>query len=364
MDWANMKSVNFEFLRERRPELAALGGFAEHYAHPDPTSALVKLRTFAEQVVLGIYADLGLPRPVQAELIGLLNNDSFRAVVPGVILDKLHVLRIKGNKAAHGQSATSQVAIELLRDAFDLGRWLAVTYLGTQAISFPAFQAPTATISADDSKGQLKRDRKAALERLAAQESRMAELLLELEAERERSAVAEKKAAELVAMLSKGSVAANELAFDEATTRKRLVDAQLVDAGWQIGSDGINTAQVTQEEQVRHQPTDSGLGYADYVLWDDNRMPLAVIEVKKTAKSAELGRKQAELYADGLEKEHGQRPVIFYTNGFEIWIWDDKQGYPPRKLFGFYSKDSLQYLIFQRSAKKVLGTVAPNPEFK
>ena len=50
-----------------------------------------------------------------------------------------------------------------------------------------------------------------------------------------------------------------------------------------------------------------------------------------------------------LEKSIGHRPVIFYTNGFDIWIWDDAQGFPPRKLFGFYSKDSLQYLAnFQR----------------
>ena len=336
-----MKSVNFEFLRESRPELAALGGFAEQYALPDPASALVKLRAFAEQVVFGIYKDLGLPRPTQADLIGLLNNDSFRAVVPGVILDKLHVLRIKGNKAAHGQAVIAQTAIELLRDAFDLGRWLAVTYLDAQLSSFQSFVIPSAAIGVEeDSKGQIKRDRKAALERLAAQEAQMAELLRDLEAERERASVAEKKASELEAMLSKGQVAANELAFDEATTRKRLVDTQLVDVSWPVGANGANTDQVTQEEPVPHQPTDSGTGYADYVLWGDDHTPLAVVEVKKTAKSAELGRKQAELYADGLEKKHGQRPVIFYTNGFETWIWDDAQGYPPRKVFGFYSKDS------------------------
>ena len=39
-----MKSANFEILRADWPELAALGGFAESYAHADPASALVKLR--------------------------------------------------------------------------------------------------------------------------------------------------------------------------------------------------------------------------------------------------------------------------------------------------------------------------------
>ncbi len=50
---------------------------------------------------------------------------------------------------------------------------------------------------------------------------------------------------------------------------------------------------------------------------------------------------------------HGHRPVIFYTNGYDIWMWDDALGYPPRKVFGYYSKDSLQYLVnFQRAAEE------------
>jgi len=357
-----MKSVNFEFLRGKRQELAALGGFAEHYAHPDPSSALVKLRMYAEQIVLGIYQDAGLPRPLQADLIGLLNNDAFRAIVPRVVLDKLHVLRVKGNKAAHGQPASPQTAIELLRDAFDLGRWLAITSLGANAQTLPTFQAPNPAEGPNDSSGQLSRDRKAALEALAGQESRMMDLLRELEAERERANRVERKAAELEATLSKGVSAASELAFNEETTRERLIDAMLVDAGWAVGSKGVNTSEVTREEPVLHQPTTSGSGYADYVLWDESGRPLAVIEAKKTSTSAEIGRKQAELYADGIEEMHGQRPVIFYTNGFEIWIWDDAQGYPPRKLFGFYSKDSLLYLHFQRAAKRDLATIQPNPE--
>jgi len=362
MDWANMKSVNFEFLRGKHQELAALGGFAEQYAESDPSSALVKLRSYTEQMVLGIYQDLGLPRPIQADLIGLLNNDAFRAIVPRVVLDKLHLIRIKGNKAAHGQQTTSQTAYELLRDAFDLGRWLAVTFLGIKAEGLPAFHQPKPSEAADESKGLLKRERKAALEALASQEARMMELLQELEVERERAKRVERKAAELETTLQKGMAVATELHFDEATTRDRLIDAMLVDAGWAVGRKGENTTEVTREEPVPSQPTSSGAGYADYVLWDESGKPIAVIEAKRTSKSSELGRKQAELYADGLEKKHGQRPVIFYTNGFEIWIWDDKQGHPPRKIFGFYSKDSLQYAIFQRAAKKDLTTVAPNPE--
>lgn len=58
-------------------------------------------------------------------------------------------------------------------------------------------------------------------------------------------------------------------------------------------------------------------------------------------------------------KEYGQRPIIFYTNGYDIWLWDDHKthGYPPRRVFGFYSKESLQYLIQQRETRLPLNSV-------
>ena len=133
--------------------------------------------------------------------------------------------------------------------------------------------------------------------------------------------------------------------------------------GWNVAAGEASTEQVGKEVEVSHQPTESGIGYADYVLWDDNGNPLAVIEAKKTSVEPERGRHQAKLYADGLEKSYGHRPVIFYTNGFDIWIWDDAQGFPPRKLYGFYSKDSLQHLAnYQRKERKPLDTIEINEQ--
>ena len=45
-------------------------------------------------------------------------------------------------------------------------------------------------------------------------------------------------------------------------------------------------------------------------------------------------------------------------------MWDDAQGYTPRKVYGFYSKDSLEYLLHQRKNKKALATVAPRPRHR
>ena len=70
-------------------------------------------------------------------------------------------------------------------------------------------------------------------------------------------------------------------------------------------------------------PNDEGIGFVDYVLWGDDGKPLGLVEAKRTRKDARAGQQQAKLYADCLEARFGQRPVIFYSNGYEHWIWDD-----------------------------------------
>lgn len=354
-----IQSKNFEFLRPRWPDLATLAAFAEQYTAPDSASAAVKLRSFAEQLVEFVYHEHGLSKPFQFNLNDLLNGAGFLQAVPRVIVSKLHALRITGNHAAHGAAVAVSQAKYLLKEAYDLGRWLAVTYLGAGSTDFPPFVEPTG--ATPDSKNQLQREKKAVLEKLAAAEAQMQQLLAELDAARAKAVKADATAAELQAAMHAGQHAADALAFDEAVTRKRLVEAQLVLAGWEVGLTGASTAAVGQEVEVLYQPTDTGKGYADYVLWADNGKPLAVIEVKKTAKEPGQGRTQAKLYADGLEKMTGQRPVIFYTNGFETWIWNDAADEPERKVYGFYAKDSLEYRIFQRTNRKKASEIAPKP---
>ena len=352
-------SANFEFLRPTWRELALLGGFAEQYVGPDPASAAVKLRAYAEQVVELIWASARLPKPpFQANLNEKLNSAAFQTTVPAVVISKLHALRIHGNKAAHGDAVTGQTGRWLLREAFELGRWLFVAYGGGTQESCPQFTE--ASPIPDDSKSRLQREKKAVLEKLAAQEAEMQRLLAELESTRAAAQAAEATAAELHELLARGQAAADALSFDEASTRRRLIDEALVSADWDVGRNCTNTSTVRQEMEVLHQPTDTGVGYADYVLLADDGKPLAVIEAKKTAKNAEEGRTQAKCYADGLERMTGQRPVIFYTNGYDIWIWNDAEGEPPRKIFGLYSKDSLEYAVFRRQNPLAPSEVSPN----
>lgn len=188
----------------------------------------------------------------------------------------------------------------------------------------------------------------------------MAKLLADLEKARAEAETAKKSESEKTTILAQAQQAANALEFSEEETRLKLIDEMLLAVGWDVGSGKASTSEVGKEVEVLHQPTGTGKGYADYVLGGDNGKPLAVVEAKKTAEDAQKGKMQAKYYADGLEKMHGQRPVIFFTNGYEVFIWDDTKKEPPRKVFGFYSKDSLDYAHFQnRQRSDVLGALNP-----
>ena len=357
-----MKSQNFEILRSSQPVLADIGGFAEAYVHADPASALVKLRLFGENLTKDIYRDQSLPRTEQATFLDLLENAAFSSITPKAVLNKLHALRMHGNKAAHGEVVTIEQTLWLLREAFDLACWFFVQYENGEIKALPTFKQPLPEVQRDETAGS-KHEKRHLTEKLAAQEAQLESLLQELETARKKASVADKKPGMTAVVTAPVVDAAEVLEFDEATTRTRIIDSLLVTAGWAIKTSVGKKTDVGTEVEVHHQPTQSGVGYADYVLWGDDGSPLAVIEAKKTSVDPERGRKQAELYADGIEKMHRKRPVIFYTNGYDIWIWDDAAGYPPRKIYGYYSKDSLQYLVdFQRKSRKPLNSLQPNAE--
>ena len=355
----HMKSQNFEFLRTQRPVLADLAGFAERYVHEDPASSLIKQRSFVEHVVTAIYERYRLRPPYSDNLNDLMNDTAFRQSVPEVVQNKLHTVRKAGNHAAHPRRPiTSQLSLECLSQLFDIARWFNVQVDGGRLDTASKY-APPPPQPAGASKT------KDALEKLRLAEAKYESVLAALEAETTKRLEAERTATEHATELEKlkeeGQKVASFLHFNEETTRHRLIDQALIAVGWNVGGSGVNTDQVRQEVPLTGMPTPSGAGIADYVLYGDDGKPLAVIEAKKTAKDARVGGEQARMYATCLEQSTGVRPVIFFTNGIDIFLWDDVQGYPYRKVYGFYSKDSLEYLVHQRANKKPLAIVEQNP---
>lgn len=136
--------------------------------------------------------------------------------------------------------------------------------------------------------------------------------------------------------------------YSEAQTRDLFIDLLLKEAGWPLDQAR------DREFEVAGMPNSGGQGFVDYVLWGDDGKPLGLVEAKRTGRDSRIGQQQAKLYADCLDRQFGQRPAIFYSNGYEHWLWDDGM-YPPRQVQGFYKKAELELLIQRRTSRRSLA---------
>lgn len=141
----------------------------------------------------------------------------------------------------------------------------------------------------------------------------------------------------------------DKIDYSEAETRKLFIDLLLEEAKWHVldKEGAIVPSKACVEIEVEGMPNSSGVGFVDYVLFGVDGRPLAVVEAKRTSVSEEVGRKQAILYADCLEKKYGIRPIIYYTNGFKTKIIDGL-GYPSRRVHGFHTEADLLVLLQRR----------------
>ncbi len=134
--------------------------------------------------------------------------------------------------------------------------------------------------------------------------------------------------------------------ISEAETRKLYIDLYLREAGWTVlDKDNVRLPEKAGIEiKVQGMPNNQGIGFVDYVLFGYDGKPLAIVEAKKTSVSPIKGKEQALLYARCLQKEYGYLPIVYYTNGYQIWIID-QLGYQARQIFGFHNIKELEYLM-------------------
>lgn len=156
--------------------------------------------------------------------------------------------------------------------------------------------------------------------------------------------------ADLIERKKSGSVVNVIMPYmSEANTRKIYIDTYLREAGWEVLTTDnlIQPLKACVEIKVEGMPNNQGIGFCDYVLFGASGLPLAVVEAKKTSVKVEVGKHQAELYADCLEKKYNVRPVIYYTNGYNLWVIDGL--YPPRQVYAYHTAEELQLLINRRN---------------
>lgn len=339
---------HFAFLDTEWPDLAAEAKKAESAACPDPRTACFYARRTLELAIDWMYrSDTRLKLPYQDHLAALLHAPEFRGVAGNGILTKAKLIKDTGNRAVHSsRSVQPHEAITAVRELFHFTYWLARTYArGRQPDPGLAFRpndlprdgaVPAKTLS------QLQKLE----EELAARDEKLTDLLgakaaLDEELQKLRADVAKARA--------KNDTRADTHDYNEEQTRDAFIDLLLKEAGWPLDQAR------DREFEVAGMPNNQGIGFVDYVLWGDDGKPLCLIEAKRTKRDAREGQQQAKLYADCLEAMFGQRPVIFYSNGYEHWVWDDAM-YPPRQVSGFYKKDELQLLIQRRTSRAPLAS--------
>ena len=343
---------NFAFLRAEWPDLHDAATKAEALAYPDARTACFHARRGLEVVVHWLYKhDASLRLPYQDNLSALIHEPTFKATAGAAVFAKTVLINRLGNQAVHGHRSVQQFdALTAVRELFHVAYWLAHTYArGAKpppGLTFDPSALPKTTPLPKQTIEQLQR-----LEtELRERDEKLSALLLDkttlvTELTRLRVEIAEAKKV--------NTAQADTHDYSEAETRDYFIDLLLKEAGWALNQER------DREFPVEGMPNSEGKGFVDYVMWGDDGIPLALNEAKRTKRDPRVGQQQAKLYADCLEKQFGRRPIIFYSNGYDHWIWDDTN-YPPRPVQGFYKKAELELLIQRRTTRKKLADAKIN----
>ena len=329
--------TNFDFLKEepKFKDFADVAISAEKVFLLDSDACIMHCRRAMEIAVKWLYSvEEELKKPYQDNLQSLIKSVEFRNIVGEDLLKRMDYIRRCGNNVAHGNEKMSKDAAMLcLENLFIFMDFVSCCYADKYE-------------QRDFNKEYINERIKKVKKNRAEYEAMKAELQKELQNIAQKDLDLEKLRKEnesLKAVLSARRIENQEnyiprpLELTEYSTRKLYIDEMLRDAGWVEGKDWFN------EVKLNGMPNQSETGYADYVLYDDMHMPLAVVEAKRTCVDVVKGRQQAKLYADIVEKEFGRRPVVFLTNGFETRMIDNQ--YPERKIAGIYSKRDLEKLF-------------------
>jgi len=348
---------NFILLHSDWPDLYRSAEKAERLCLAEPSLSAMQSRISLELAVHWMFEnDPGLRMPFDTSLASLMSDWNFCNRLPRKIQESIHLVRKIGNFAAHGREIAQNQSKQSLLILYDFLRYFTSAYSKEESgtLKFNHSYIPESPWSGFIAAAE-RNSTHDQLDELTGIERKLSEQRFTIdELKKKNEALALR-----ISQRIKASAIPETISFSEEETRIILIDINIADAGWKLHNNTWNKSQCVREYPVKGMPGESGDGFADYVMWGENGLPLAVIEAKKTIHSPEKGKHQAELYADCLEKMTGQRPVIFYTNGYETRIWDDTF-YSPRKVNGFYCREELQLLIDRRKERVDIRTIPVN----
>ncbi len=335
--------TNFEFLKFKK-EFNAFSNAcidAEKSILVSPSTTAILSRRALELAVKWVYSfdeDLGIP--YRDNISSLIHSGSFLELIDSEILPLLKFVISLGNVAVHtNKSITREEAILSLHNLYQFINWIDYCY----GDDYKEKKFDENSLLQGEEKRVRPEELKDLYDKLSSKDKKLEEIIKENEELRKE-----------ITQKRKDNIENYDFDIDEISefdTRKIYIDVELKLAGWDFNKD------IGEEIELFGMPNSAEKGYADYVLYGDNGKPLAVVEAKKTSKDPKIGREQAKLYANCLEKQYDVRPIIFYTNGLETYIWDDYNGYSERRIYGFFKKDELQLIIDRRTQRKTLRNI-------
>ena len=315
--------MNFDYLKAY-PDMKKLYEYcseAEEFALYKPNISATSARKAMEFIVKMIYAsfvgqDYGL---TVFEMITDLRFTDY--IGDDTFINTIHYIRKMGNVAVHEGELSKDESLRILEELhFLVGEFCILLGLITD---YPQYEKPDTSAT------------------------------VPTKAEEKKVAEAPKKVVVEPELVAKFAPRMRQVKFDvkfkrdEEENKKLYMSACLREAGWPI---------VNQPDQAM--PCCAGINMllddgdsVDYILYGRDNRPLAIIEYTTTKNNLIEGRTKGIEKANKLAVKLGYKPIVYYTNGYHIFVID-QLGYRPRRVFQFHSIEELELLKLRATMRK------------
>lgn len=334
---------NFDYFKDYPPfsKFADAAIDAEGVFNTSLPLCAMSCRRALEVAVKWVYDNDSSLTNTGQTLSGLIHEVRFKEICDYTLFKKITYLTRIGNDNAHNIVQITRVeTLELLHILFLFYKWVDSRYRKDHdnCIQFDPSKIPNSKMDSEN------------ISRLVALNEQKDSVINELT--KKNKELNDKYYEERTRNLKDRKYDPMELT--ESDTRKLYIDTDLIDSGWKLSGPYAN---VIKEFKLEDMGGIKGeIGFADYVLFGKDGIPLAVVEAKKTSIESNAGRAQVCHYADALERRYKRRPMMFMTNGFDTVFWDDVTA-PERVVSGIFSQEDLQRLIDRRTVHSDPATI-------
>lgn len=318
--------MNFKFLQPflKLRKLYEYCCEAEEFALTKPNISATSARKGMEFIVKMIYASLTGEYGVS--VFEMVTDTRFVDYVNDqILINSIHYIRKMGNVAVHQGDLKSEDSMKVLEELhFLVGEFCILLGL---IKDYPEFVESTAAPAAPVKPAEPVKT-----------------------PEPEKKVVVEPELVAVFASRMRATRFNVQLKRDEEENKKLFLHASLRESGWPI---------VNRNDTAM--PCSAGLNMllddgdtVDYVLYGRDNRPLAIIEYTTTTKNIVEGRMKAIDKANKLSAKLGYKPVVYYTNGYHIYVID-QLGYKPRRVFQFHTIEELELLKLRGTMRQVIS---------